>query len=375
MIYLDNSSTTKQANEVTSVMIKAMEEDFGNPSSLHDLGMNAHNLVEKSRKQISKKIPFSEKEIYFTSGGTEGNNTILKNVIEARRNRRKIITTVVEHPAILEVCKELELKKIPIHYLSVDKNCRINLEELKSVIDEETAMVSVMTVNNETGAIFPINEISKIAKEKGVWVHTDCVQGLGKFDLMSLDVDFLTASAHKIHGPKGTGILGIRKSKRIKPLIFGGGQENNFRSGTENVPGIVGMGEACRLLTPQDEDYIRSLKDYLQKGISDNIKDIIINSVEDGICSILNISFLGTRGEVILHTLESSNIYVSTGSACSSNKKGQSHVLKSMGLTEKEIEGAIRFSLSRYNTKEEIDITLDALIKGVNRFRKLGSFR
>lgn len=376
MIYLDNSSTTKQDDLVTKSMLNAMEEDFGNPSSLHELGRNAHNRIENARKKVAEKLGFEVGEVYFTSGGTEGNNTILTQAMESRkRQRKKLVTTEVEHPAVIEVCKKLETTGYEVHYLNVNRKCEIDLEELKQAVDDNTSLVSVMRVNNESGSIFPIREIARIAHEKGALVHTDGVQALGKVDLLSIDADFITVSAHKIHGPKGMGALAMRKKYTLKPFILGGGQERNFRSGTENVPGIVGMGEACRLITKGDEDYVRTLRDYLKQGLEENISDIMLNSSEDGVASILNISFLGTRGEVILHTLESMGIFVSTGSACSSNKNGQSHVLKAMGLSSKEIEGAIRFSLSKYNTKEEMDIVIDSVKTSVNRFRKLGSYR
>ncbi|MBQ1490294.1 MAG: cysteine desulfurase [Eubacterium sp.] len=396
MIYLDNSSTTRQADEVTESMLRAMREDFGNPSSLHQLGLDAENMVTEARKEIAAAFGASPEEIVFNSGGTEGDNTVLQGAAYAgRRTGNRIITTKVEHPAVLESCERLAREGFEIVYLNVDDRCMPDLNELRDAINEETLLVSMMAVNNEVGTILPIREAAEIAHEHKVWFHTDAVQALGKIPLQHTGADMITVSGHKIHGPKGIGAVYVRKGVRVLPLIVGGGQEKAQRSGTENVPGIVGLGRAAALMqeelaecTRMREAYqkdpgakltgMTAVRQYLLAGLKDQIKDIRVNSPEspaESAASVLNISFLGTRGEVILHTLEADGIYVSTGSACSAHKKGRSHVLTAMGLSDREIEGAVRFSLSRYNTIEEMDVVIDRTAQAVRRFRRLGSFR
>jgi len=381
MIYLDNSATTRQADEVTEAMMKVMKETYGNPSSLHDMGLAAEKKVNWARGEFASMFGAHPDEIIFNSGGTEGDNSVFYGIANSMKHRgKKIVTSCVEHPAVLEACKRLEKRGFEISYIGVDKDCRLNMDQLEEEVDGDTILVSVMTVNNETGAVMPIRAAAEIAHDHGAAFHTDAVQGFGKVNLKNSGADFVTVSAHKFHGPKGVGAMYARKNVNLPAFIVGGGQERGQRSGTENVPGIVGLGVACQLLSG-DEEAVRSgvgldkIREYLKVGILDRISDVKINSPEDGASSVLNVSFLGTRGEVILHSLESEGIYVSTGSACSSHKKGQSHVLSAMGLSHKEIEGAIRFSFCRYNTIDEMDIVLDSLEKAVRRFRKLGSFR
>lgn len=382
MIYLDNSATTRQAEEVTEKMTEVMRNDFGNPSSLHQLGVDAEKEVENARGIFSKTLGVTPEEIWFNSGGTEGDNTVLFGVSRAKKHQRnRIITTEVEHPAILEPAKALEEKGFRVEYLPVDQRGMPDLDCLNDLMDESVILVSVMAVNNETGTIMPLSAISRIVREKGkgkTLLHTDAVQGYGKLDFRRTDVDFLSVSGHKIHGPKGVGALYVRKGVHLPAMILGGGQERGRRSGTENVPGIAGFGKACELAyqdLEKENQRMERVKSYLLQGIREEIPDIRVNTPEESVPSVLNVSFLGTRGEVILHTLEQDKIYVSTGSACSSHKKGQSHVLRAMGLTPEETEGAIRFSFSRYNTEEEMDQVLDSLKRAVKRFRKLGSFR
>ena len=296
-------------------------------------------------------------------------------VVRARGRRgRRIITTQVEHPAVLEACKQLEQQGFEVIYIGVDRECGLDMEQLKDAINEETILISVMQVNNETGAVMPIDEIAEL--KQNALLHTDAVQAFGKIPLAK-GADLVTVSGHKIHGPKGIGALWTGKDVRIPAFLAGGGQESGMRSGTENVPAIAGFGEAAALLSSEmpGEEPVRKVRDRLLCGIRDEIGDIIVNSPDDGCPSVLNISFLGTRAEVLLHTLEQDEIYVSTGSACSSNKKGQSHVLKAMGLSDREIEGTLRFSFGRYNSVGEMDEVVDKVKKAVERFRKLGSFR
>ncbi|MBR5315791.1 MAG: cysteine desulfurase [Firmicutes bacterium] len=376
-VYLDNSATTRQYDQVTAAMKEAMEDLYGNPSSLHSLGLASEKRVRSARQNLASALGAKEDEIIFTSCGTESDNTALYGIAHAkRREGNKIITSKVEHPAVLEACKVLEKEGFEVEYIGVDKQCRLNMDQLEAAINDDTILISIMAVNNETGTIMPIRDIAK-KKGKAVF-HTDAVQAFGKIDLRNTGADLMSISAHKIHGPKGMGALYVKKGINLPAYLVGGGQERHMRSGTENVPGIVGFDAACQIAIPNLDARVKQMtevRDYLRKGIQDQIKDILINSPEDGAASVLNISFLGTRGEVLLHTLEQDQIFVSTGSACSSNKKGQSPVLKAMGLTDKEIEGAIRFSFCEANTIEEMDYVLDKVTNAVNRFRKLGSFR
>ena len=391
IVYLDNSATTRQYDQVTDVMAEEMRETYGNPSSLHMLGVEAEKKVRSSRKILASALGASEEEFFFTSGGTESDNTVLFGVAEARkRTGKKIITTAVEHPAILEPAKRLEAMGFTVEYIGVDRNCHLNMDQLASAIDDGTILISVMGVNNEAGTILPIGEIAALKDrynrehKTDILLHSDAVQAFGKVpvDLKGAykGVDFLSVSGHKIHGPKGIGGLYIRKGIHLPPFMNGGGQERHMRSGTENTPGIIGFGKAAEMGMAdfaKRTEAMKRARARLLEGLLAEIPDIRINSPQDETASpsVLNVSFLGTRGEVLLHTLEQEGIFVSTGSACSSNKKGRSHVLTAMGLSDKEIEGAIRFSFSEENTLEEMDYTVEKVKAAVTRFRRLGSFR
>lgn len=380
IVYLDNSATTKQFDSVTETIRKAADDFYGNPSSLHSMGLASEKAVKAARQTIADSIGAGRDEIIFTSCGTESDNTALYGIAHSRRREgNRIITSKVEHPAVLEACKVLENEGFDVVYVGVDSKCRLDMDQLAATINDDTILISIMGVNNETGTIMPVKDIASM--KKNATFHIDAVQAYGKINLKNTGADLISLSAHKIHGPKGMGALYARKGVKLPPYLVGGGQEGHMRSGTENVPGILGFEEAVKTMM-KDFDAanarMQNVKDYLLAGIRENIKDIIINTpVEDGqsAASVLNISFLGTRGEVLLHTLEQDGIFVSTGSACSSNKKGQSHVLSAMGLKPKEIEGAIRFSFSRFNTIEEMDYTIEKVNKAVTRFRRLGSFR
>ncbi len=385
-VYLDNSATTKPYAEVIAETVHYMEKDFGNPSSLHRMGITAEKAMKESRRTIAASIGVKEEEIFFTSGGTEADNIAIFGTAQARKRRgNKIITSKIEHPAVLESYKKLESMGFQTEYVPVDRNGIVDLSVLENLIDDQTVLISMMHVNNETGTIQPVNELAdlKIRMEKKlgteIILHVDAVQSYGKLPVSIKEgIDLLTVSGHKVHGPKGIGALYIRKGLHIQPCIYGGGQEKGIRSGTENVPAVVGFGKAAAISCgnmKERMEKMNAVKAYLAKGIQDEIQDVRFNSPERGSDAILNVSFLGVRGEVLLHTLEQSEIYVSTGSACSSNKKGQSHVLKAMGLNDKEIEGAIRFSFSEFNTIEEMDYVLAELKNAVRKFRKLGSFR
>ena len=393
-VYLDNSATTRQYDEVTETMLHYMKNEFGNPSSLYRLGMNAEKALKESRKAIAKALSATDEEIFFTSGGTESDNTAIFGAAEAGKRRgKRIITTAVEHPAVLEAVKRLENSGFEAVYIPVLKDGKLDTEAFKKAVNDETILITMMQVNNENGMIMPISEVAeykeKYNKEHGtnILMHVDAVQSFGKMRVMKPGIDMVSVSGHKIHGPKGIGALYVKKKTNIRPYIVGGGQEKHFRSGTENVPAIAGFGTAAEIAYSNLDERLSKMKearDYLLAGIKSQIKDIRINSIEEssvsgeeGLCSpsVLNISFLGTRGEVILHTLEQEGIYISTGSACSSNKKGRSHVLSAMGLSDKEIEGALRFSFSSDLTIEDMDYVLDKLTAAVGRFRKLGTFR
>ncbi|MFR1722702.1 cysteine desulfurase family protein [Emergencia timonensis] len=376
-VYLDNSATTRQYDEVTRQMKEAMDDFYGNPSALHSLGLASEKKIRAARQNLASALGAKEEEIVFTSGGTESDNMALYGIAQAKkREGKKIITSKVEHPAVLEACKVLEKEGFDVTYIGVDDQCRLDTTQLRAAIDDQTTLISIMAVNNETGTIMPVEEISRL-KGRSI-LHVDAVQGFGKISLQGLGADLISVSAHKIHGPKGVGALYVKKGVNLPAFIVGGGQERHMRSGTENVPGIIGFGAACQIAMSDIDGRMEKMaaaRNYLLEGICDQISDIRVNSPEDGAASVLNISFLGTRGEVLLHTLEQDQIFVSTGSACSSNKKGGSHVLAAMGLSDKEIEGAIRFSFNEFNTTEEMDYVIDKVKAAVERFRRLGSFR
>ena len=377
-IYLDNSATTKPYQEVVDKMVLALTTQYGNPSSIYKKGIEVEREIKEIRRNIARSLGAKETEIYFTSGGTECNNTIIRSVANLnKKTKNHIISTVIEHPSVLNTLKDLEADGFEVTYLPVGKDGKISLEDLKNAIKKETILVSVMHVNNEIGTIQPIEEIGKYLKslDEKVYFHVDGVQSYAKikFRPSRYNIDFMSVSGHKLHGPKGIGFMYVKENNRIKPLLTGGGQEIGIRSGPENVPGIYGIGEAVRILNQDLEgtiDKIRGLRDLLKEEILANIDNVKINSPEDGVCHVLNVSFRGVRGEVLLHYLEQKEIYVSTGSACSSKKKG-SHVLNAIGLTPDEIEGAIRFSLSDLNTKEEIMQTVEVLKESVSDLRMI----
>jgi len=379
MIYFDNSATTRPYKEVVDEVLDCLINNFGNPSSAHKLGIEAEKKISLARERVAKLINADPNEIYFTSGGTEANNTVLKGLLKRGDH---VITSFIEHKSVKEAVKQLEDEGIEATYLSVDKDGIIDLNELERSIKDNTRLVTIMYVNNEIGSIQPVEEIIKIvrSKSKKARIHFDAVQALGKIkiDVKKLDVDFLSLSSHKIHGPKGVGALFIRKDLKLKSLLTGGGQEKDLRSGTENVPGIAGFGVAAEIAYNNIEENMKKVKEIKRYFIErlKEIEDIRINSPQDEkhIDNILSVSFLGVRGEVLLHGLEDYEIYVSTGSACSAKRAGQrNYVLPSIGLNEKEVEGTIRFSFSHMNELEEVDKTIDALknlLKFLRRFKR-----
>ncbi len=375
MIYLDNCSTTKPDERVVEKIIESLKYDFGNPSSLHNLGLNAENAREYARREVAKLINARPEEIFFTSGGTEGNTLAIRGLL-ARSKGKKIITTSIEHPSVLEQLKSY--KDFTLEILPVDRHGKINPKELYALVDDSTALISLFHVNNELGTINNIEEIVKGVRKlnRTVPIHVDGVQGIGKIpiDVKKLGVSAYTISSHKIHGPKGIGALYIKDGVQIDPLFIGGGQEKNLRSGTENMPGILGFGEACKILNENGEEYlnhIEELRNYFEKLVEDNFKDYYYNSPEDGAAGIINISFKNTRGEVLLHYLEQDEIYISTGSACSSNGTKKSHVLSELGIDENTMEGSIRICLSRDITRDDLDKFIEKLVEYVNEIRSI----
>ena len=377
-VYFDNGATTKPAEEVVQEMAMAMVEYFGNPSSLHTLGLKSQRKLTEARESISAQLNCTKEEIFFTSGGSESNNMIIKGLAKSGNH---IITTKFEHSSVLNTLKDLESQGVKVTYLDVDELGFINFEDLTEAINKDTVLISIMHVNNEIGSIQNLEAIGNIIKErsKRAKFHVDGVQGYGKIkiDVKKCNIDFYSASAHKLHGPKGIGFCYIRKGLNVNSLITGGGQEGGMRAGTENLPGCLAFVKASELsFKDLDNHYnnVLDIKKYFIDKLSE-IKDIKINSpLQDNISPyVLNVSFLGIRAEVLLHMLEEKGIFVSTGSACSSkaaNTKG-SHVLNAIGLTDKYIQGSIRFSFSRYNTKEEVDYVIDNLKKSLQFLRRL----
>lgn len=378
-IYLDNAATTRVHHQVAEIMMDALVNNYGNPSSLHRLGIKAEQAVKEVRELIAKNIKCQPQEIYFTSGGTEGNNMIIQGVVEnKKRNRMRIITSAIEHPSVLDVFTFYENHQIEVIVIGVDGQGHIHLDELAAAMNEDTILVSIMGVNNELGTIQDLRGIGKIVKAanpKCVF-HADFVQGFMKIpiDVKSSQLDALTISGHKIFGPKGVGAVYIKKGTDIKPLVRGGGQESNMRSGTENVPGIVGFGEAIRLRQESfidEHQEIRQLRNYFIKEIEAKVEDIKINGEPNGSPYVLNISFNRVRGEVLLHSLEAKGIFVSTGSACSSHKKEKQYVLKAIGLAEEYKEGTIRISFSKDISKDDVDTAVEAIAQAVTGLRLL----
>ena len=368
--YFDNSATTKVRKEVLDKMFPYFMLEYGNPSSLYKLGRTARVAVEEARRNVANLINCDKNEIYFTSGGTESDNTALKGIMNLDKNNGKhLITTKIEHPAILNTCRTLEENGFKVTYLNVDKEGVINIEELNNSITEETVLISIMFANNEIGSIQPIEEIGKIAKKRGIIFHTDAVQACGNIDIdvKKLNIDMLSLSGHKIGAPKGIGALYVNKNIEFKNLVDGGHQEKDKRAGTENVPGMVGLGEACRLAKNDMKNHINKLKtlrDYYFKKIKENILDVKINgSIEHRLPGNANTSFKGINGGELLMKLDEKGICASAGSACSSGSSMPSHVLTAIGLTSEYLEGTLRVTFGDENTKEDVDYLVESLVE------------
>lgn len=368
--YLDNSATTKVSEGVKDIVIKTMTEDFGNPSSLHMKGIEAEAYIKTAKEIIAKSMKVREKEIIFTSGGTEANNMALIGMAMANRRRgMHIITSAVEHASVAAVMKYLEEQGFRVTYLGVNSSGIIDINELREAITDETILVSVMYVNNEIGAVEPIAEIGKAIKEKNpdTIFHVDAIQAYGKYKIYpkKLYADAVSVSGHKLHAPKGIGFLYVSENVKIRPIIYGGGQQKGMRSGTDNVPGIAGIGQAAlEAYTDFDEKVSRmtELKDRLIDSLSE-MEDVHINSKKgtEGAPHIVSVSFIGVRSEAMLHALEQKGVYVSSGSACSSNKQSVSATLKSIGLSREALDSTLRFSLCDTTTADEIDMAVAAV--------------
>ena len=374
-VYFDSGATTRPYDAVIEVVADTMRNNFGNPSSAHGIGLKAEKKLKEARERVGKTLNCGAEEIIFTSGGSESNNFLIKGFAAPGAH---IITTVIEHPSVLNTLKELEREGIKVTFLEVDNNGLISLEQLKSSINSDTRLVSIMHVNNELGVVQDIESIGNIIKEKSprVKFHVDAVQSYGKLkiDVKKAQIDMLSVSGHKIHGPRGVGFSFIKKGLTPKALISGGGQEKSFRSGTENLPGIVGLTEAADIMNENlDINYkkVKEIKEYFIERLG-NIKNIRINSPSEQFFTpyILSVSFIGIRGEVLLHLLEEKGIYVSTGSACSSRGNSDSHVLQALGLKAGEVKGTIRFSFDEFNSKEEVDYTIEMLEKSLRFLRR-----
>ncbi|MEN2495173.1 MAG: Cysteine desulfurase NifS [Hyphomicrobiaceae bacterium hypho_1] len=380
-IYFDNNATTQVAPEVLEAMLPFFTEQFGNPSSIHQFGNQVGRMISKARNQVQMLIGAEfDSEVVFTSCGTESDVTAIMSAVKAHPQRKTIITTAVEHPAILAVCEQLEKEGYNITRLSVDEKGRLDLDIYKSLLNDDVAIVTVMWANNETGTIFPVVEMAELASDAGVMFHTDAVQAIGKLpiDLKSTKIDMLSLSGHKLHAPKGIGALYLRRGTRFRPLMRGGHQERGRRAGTENTASIVGLGVAAELALDRLEDEnvrVRALRDRLENGIlSSNSHCFVTGDLDNRLPNTSNIAFEYIEGEAILMMLNKKGIAASSGSACTSGSLEPSHVMSAMGIPFTAAHGTTRFSLSYYNTPDEIDLTIAAVPEIITRLRQLSPY-
>lgn len=377
--YLDNSATTRCYEEVKDIVVKTMMEDYGNPSAMHLKGVEAERYLKDSAQTLAKLLKVQEGEIYFTSGGTESNNWALMGTAFANQRQGKhIITTTIEHSAVSAPVAFLEEQGYKATKIGVDSQGRIDLQELEEAVNEETILVSVMFVNNEIGSVQDIAAIGEMIKKKNprTYLHVDATQAFGKYRILpkKMGIDLLSISGHKFHGPKGIGVLYIGEKVKVHPVILGGGQQNNMRSGTDNVPGVAGIGKAAEIVyrnMESNQAHMYELKRHLIEGLQ-KLPDVVIHgmSVEEGAPHIVNASFVGVRSEVLLHTLEDRQIYVSAGSACSSHKRAGSATLTAIGCSKAELESALRFSFCEMTTMEEVDYALKVISEVLPMLRK-----
>lgn len=377
-VYFDNSATTKTDERVIEAMMPYITENYGNPSSIYKIGRENRKAVEEAREQVAKALKCESNEIYFTNGGSESDNTAIRGIAYAYKNKgNHIITSKIEHPAVLETCKQLEKEGFEVSYIGVDENGIIKLDELKNAIKPTTTLISIMFANNEIGTIEPIEEIGKIAKENNIFFHTDAVQAVGnvEIDVKQLNIDALSMSGHKFYGPKGIGALYVKKGIKFEKLINGGHQERNKRAGTENVAGIVGLGKAIELAYQELDEHnkkIKELRDYYVEQVKAKIPYIRINGDETKrLPGNSNISFRFIEGEGLLLNLDLKGICASSGSACTSGSLDPSHVLLAIGLPHEIAHGSLRISIGKYNTKEEVDYLVENLVEIIGRLREM----
>lgn len=377
-VYADNAATTRIAPQVLDAMLPYLKEEYGNPSTLYKLGREAKIAIEKAREQVAQVIGAKAEEIFFTGSGTEADNMALKGVLygPAGKGKKHLITTKIEHHAILHTAMALEKEGFQVTFLDVDKNGRVDLEELKQATTPDTALVSIMAANNEVGTIQPIEEIGKICREKGVLFHTDAVQAFGHMplDVNKMNIDLLSLSAHKINGPKGSGALYIRRGLGLRPVIEGGGQERNRRSGTENVAGIVGLGQAAQLAMEtmvEESARLKALAKKLTDGVLQIPETILTGDPENRLPGACSFAISAIEGESLVLYLDMEGICTSTGSACSTGSLDPSHVLMAIGLSHEVSHGSLRVTLGRFNTEEEVDYIIETLPKVVEKLRSM----
>ncbi len=379
-IYFDNNATTPIAPEVLNEMLPYLREFYGNPSSMHTFGGQLHKKIEEARAKVASLINAEPEEIIFTSCGTESDNTAIMSAVESYPQKRHIITTRVEHPAVLNFCKHLARKGYRVTFLPVDGLGRLDINTFLKAVDDDTAIVSIMYANNETGVIFPIKELGEILRERKIVFHTDAVQAVGKIpiDVKELPFDMLSLSGHKLYAPKGVGALYIRKGTRFYPYIIGGHQERGRRAGTENMASIIGLSKACELAKEhldREPEYLMKLRNKLEGALLKLCPDAQINGdIEKRLHNTTNISFRYIEGEAILLRLNEYGICASSGSACTSGSLEPSHVLRAMGIPFAAIHGSIRFSLSRYNTESEIDKVIEVMPDIIKKLRTLSPY-
>lgn len=378
--YLDNNATTMIAPEVLEAMKPYLWELYGNPSSMHTFGGQVHRKLEEARARVAELIGAEPEEIVFTSCGTESDNLALHSAVESYPGRRHVITTRVEHPAVLNYSKHLARKGFRVTFLPVDRSGNLDMEAFSEALDDDTAIASIMAANNETGVLFPVEEIGNKLRQRGILLHTDAVQVAGKLPLnvKKLPVDMLSLSGHKVHAAKGVGALYVRKGTRFNPLVIGGHQEQGRRGGTENVASIVGFGKACELAKNSlagEEGYLRGLRDRLESELLERCPDARINgNPEARLPNTASIGFEYVEGEAILLRLDEFGICASSGSACTSGSLEPSHVLRAMGIPHTQIHGSIRFSLSRYNTDADVDRVIEVMPGIIKELRELSPF-
>ena len=380
-VYLDNNATTQVAPEVLAAMLPYFGELYGNPSSMHSFGGQVGMKIRQARERVAALLSCSPEEIVFTSCGTESDNTAIRSALEAQPDKRHIVTTRVEHPAVLNVCTHLEKRKgYDVTYLGVDEQGNLDLDELERSLRDDTAIVSIMWANNETGVVFPLQKIAEIVKARGILLHTDAVQAVGKIpiDLAKTPIDMLALSGHKLHAPKGVGALYVRRRTPFRPFMLGGHKERGQRAGTENTAALVAMGAACESAAAhmQDENTrVRTLRDRLEDGLLSRIPEARLNGDKARrLPNTSNISFKYVEGEAILLRLDELSVCASSGSACTSGSLEPSHVLRAMGVPFTFAHGSIRFSLSRFNTDEDVDLVLAELPRVIGNLRAISPF-